>query len=62
MTDCFESYPLEDIKFEKEPYDGKRCSNLCHNRLVQKTLKYGKTKKHDLTREDVLELFDELKI
>ena len=34
----------------------------CHNRLVQKTLKYGNTKKHDLTREDVLELFDELKI
>ena len=58
MTDCFGSCPLEDIKFEKEPYDGKRCSNLCHNHLVQKTLKYGNKEKHDLTREEVLELFD----
>jgi len=62
MTDCFGSCPLEDIKFKKEPYEGKRCSDPCHNRLVKKTLKYGNKEKHDLTREEVLELFDDLKI
>ena len=57
MTPCFESCPL-NVEFEKVPYEGKRCSYLFYYLLVKETIKYGNQKKHDLTKEDVLELFD----